>query len=127
MDYCDVAWSSIGKIERDKLYRVQRRVAVPEQSVADLFPTVQIRYHPAIIPSLIPPSKLFPEREFVNAKISRNLYRIFWQGSSHWKNMQQKAIYLQAFGFEALKLKAKTRTLCKPSSTKSFTLQKLSC
>ena len=27
MDYCDVAWSSIGKIERDKLDRAQRRVA----------------------------------------------------------------------------------------------------
>ena len=27
MDYCDVAWSSIGKIERDKLDRAQRRTA----------------------------------------------------------------------------------------------------
>ena len=27
MDYCDVAWSSIGKIERDKLDRAQRRAA----------------------------------------------------------------------------------------------------
>ena len=27
MDYCDVAWSSIGKIERDKLDGAQRRVA----------------------------------------------------------------------------------------------------
>ena len=27
MDYCDVAWRSIGKIERDKLDRAQRRVA----------------------------------------------------------------------------------------------------
>ena len=27
MDYCDVAWSSIGKIERDKLDRTQRRAA----------------------------------------------------------------------------------------------------
>ena len=25
MDYCDVAWSSIGKIARDKLDRAQRR------------------------------------------------------------------------------------------------------
>ena len=27
MDYCDVAWSSIGKIKRDKLDRAQRRAA----------------------------------------------------------------------------------------------------
>ena len=27
MDYCNVAWSSIGKIERDKLDRAQRRAA----------------------------------------------------------------------------------------------------
>ena len=27
MDYCDVAWSSIGKIERVKLDRAQRRAA----------------------------------------------------------------------------------------------------
>ena len=27
MDYCDVAWSSIGKIEHDKLDRAQRRAA----------------------------------------------------------------------------------------------------
>ena len=27
VDYCDVAWSSIGKIERDKLDRAQRRAA----------------------------------------------------------------------------------------------------
>ena len=27
MDHCDVAWSSIGKIERDKLDRAQRRAA----------------------------------------------------------------------------------------------------
>ena len=27
MDYCSVAWSSIGKIERDKLDRAQRRAA----------------------------------------------------------------------------------------------------
>ena len=27
MDYCDVAWSSVGKIERDKLDREQRRAA----------------------------------------------------------------------------------------------------
>ena len=46
----------------------QHNVAVPEQSVADLFPTVQTRYHLVIIPSLIPPSKLFSEREFVKAR-----------------------------------------------------------
>ena len=27
MDYCDVAWSSVGKIERDKLDRAKRRAA----------------------------------------------------------------------------------------------------
>ena len=27
MDYCDLAWSSIGKIERDKLEQAQRRAA----------------------------------------------------------------------------------------------------
>ena len=27
MDYCDVAWSSIGKIARDKLDRAQRMTA----------------------------------------------------------------------------------------------------
>ena len=27
MDYCNVAWSSIGKIERDRLDRAQRRAA----------------------------------------------------------------------------------------------------
>ena len=26
-DYCDVAWSSIGKVERDRLYRAQRKAA----------------------------------------------------------------------------------------------------
>ena len=27
IDYCDVAWSSIGKVERDKLDRAQRGAA----------------------------------------------------------------------------------------------------
>ena len=46
MDYCDVAWSSIGKIERDKLDRAQRRAAKIVLKTNDLDAETDLKWLP---------------------------------------------------------------------------------
>ena len=46
MDYCDVAWSSIGKIERDKLDRIQRRAAKIVLKTNDLDAETDLKWLP---------------------------------------------------------------------------------
>ena len=45
-DYCDVAWSSIGKIERDKLDRAQRRAAKIVLKTKDSDPKKNLKWLP---------------------------------------------------------------------------------
>ena len=46
MDYCDVAWSSIGKIKRDKLDRAQRRAAKIVLKTNDLDAETDLKWLP---------------------------------------------------------------------------------
>ena len=46
MDYCEVAWSSIGKIELDKLDRAQRRAAKIVLKTKDLHAERNLKWLP---------------------------------------------------------------------------------